>query len=310
MPSSPGDPRRALAEMLMRGWNKYQGALPEWATQEYGLPDIGGGFTDTFPSTGGAMLEGGYNTLRDLTTVNPSVDLPIALAALATGGGALAARGISRHGDEAAEGISGALRRGYQSDAPLAGSQGIPHTSGLPNQGAPPRGGGSLEGFGTSPNERIRGDVAFERPPNDFQGQPELRQPLSPDPRGAPTHGQIQDPYGSGLMADPNQHGQLPFEHPANAALHGPPDVLDDIRAGRYSPAPERFSYDDASVRRVEDNWYPDDTMAMVEGPGINPNLTPEIERQITDTFEQLLMRGSSPEEAMEIVSLQFGDLL
>lgn len=88
------------------------------------------------------------------------------------------------------------------------------------------------------------------------------------------------------------------------------PDVLDDIRAGRYSPAPERFPYDDARVRRVEDNWYPDDTMALVEGPGINPNLTPEIEKQITDTFEQLLMRGSSPEEALEIVSLQFGDLL
>lgn len=79
--------------MLMRGWDKYQGALPEWATQEYGLPDIGGGFTDTFPNAFGATIEGGYNTLRDMTTVNPSIDVPIALAALATGGGALAARG-------------------------------------------------------------------------------------------------------------------------------------------------------------------------------------------------------------------------
>lgn len=169
MPSSPGDPRRWIANVLQRGWGKYQEALPEWATQDYELlPDIGGGFTDTFPNAGGAAVEGLYNTARDLTSINPSVDVPLGIAALGTGGASLLAGRGARHLDDAA--------RAYRGTRPIRGSQGIPHTSSLPNRGPQPQ----LDprgGFGDNASGTIRGDVDLSPPRNDFNDMGRLDEP-------------------------------------------------------------------------------------------------------------------------------------
>jgi hypothetical protein len=71
--------------------------------------------------------------------------------------------------------------RAYQGQAPIAGSQGIPHTSPLPNQGAPPRppsGGPSGSGmFADDAAGRIRGDIAPPpRPGADFAAMDDLGQ--------------------------------------------------------------------------------------------------------------------------------------
>ena len=123
--------------------------------------------------------------------------------------------------------------RAYHGQAPIAGSQGIPHTSPLPNQGPaprPPSGGPSGSGmFADDAAGRIRGDIApAPRPGADFQAMDDLGQ-LVEQPRisemGNPIDRYASQAAGGGMQESPaaiqmvldemqqiNSMGQMPYE--------------------------------------------------------------------------------------------------
>jgi len=78
-------------------------------------------------------------------------------------------------------GMAGRLRGAggaYQGTQPIAGSQGIPHTSPLPNQGPPVMGGAPPSGGGYADDAAglMRGDIPLEKPRlgADFQAMDDL----------------------------------------------------------------------------------------------------------------------------------------
>jgi len=97
--------------------------------------------------------------------------------------------------------------RGYHGSAPLAGSQGIPHTSPLPNQGPPVMGGAPPSGGGYADDAAglMRGDIPLEKPRlgADFQAMDDLG-PMADAP------GNIQMVMDE--MAQINASGQMPYE--------------------------------------------------------------------------------------------------
>ena len=121
--------------------------------------------------------------------------------------------------------------RGYHGSAPLAGSQGIPHTSPLPNQGPPVMGGAPPSGGGYADDAAglMRGDIPLEKPRlgADFQAMDDLgamQEPLTttgrnfgmdiPQTQMPPSAGLT--PYGLDNVLSEfnalNSQGQMPYE--------------------------------------------------------------------------------------------------
>ena len=68
-----------LLDRGKQGWGAYQGALPDWATKDYYLlpeADIPMGNTPIMP--GGFTPQGMYDFGREMLSVNPSIDAPLA----------------------------------------------------------------------------------------------------------------------------------------------------------------------------------------------------------------------------------------
>jgi len=89
-------------------------------------------------------------------------------------------------------GMAGRLRGAggaYQGTQPIAGSQGIPHTSPLPNQGPPVMGGAPPSGGGYADDAAglMRGDIPLEKPRlgADFQAMDDLVTPQMTSQGGA-----------------------------------------------------------------------------------------------------------------------------
>lgn len=120
-------------------------------------------------------------------------------------------------------GMAGRLRGAggaYQGTKPIAGSQGVPHTSPLPNQGPPVRGGAPPSGGGYADDAAglMRGDIPLEQPRMgaDFQAMDELRNPLPHDAGGAALDEALNAAYNESMTGGVPQRSPWPSKaHPA-----------------------------------------------------------------------------------------------
>jgi hypothetical protein len=214
-----------------------------------------------------AMDEAMYgNTQREFSIGQdryPAGSAKIGIAPLAPGdpeGLIAAGKGILGKGKGMAQRIRALLGggpRAYEGRAPIAGSQGIPHTSPLPNEGVTPRvtGGPSQSGsFGDNMSGTIRGDVAPPpaNPGADFDMMETLVDP-GYTPRNAP---EINPRTGRPMYLDDQG---VPYHATQNPA---PPEAIDPIQ--RYRPG---GSYDQGAS-----HMRPNGEFSAEAGPGMRPS--------------------------------------
>lgn len=190
-------------------------------------------------------------------------------------------------------------------------------------------------GFGDNAAGTIRGDVPMTPPRSTLGDAPPIREPqMQSDlgdyqepgsifPENVPDY--LEDISGDryargGDLYDPNQaHGQLPFEHEANAGLWGPDDTMavQDSYAGVFdvdgqpmgTPTNEMVdpTYGYAS-NAIDEMKNP--TPRHFRDAGDLPVVHPDFDQEILGEFEKLIGAGVSPEEAIDVIALQYGDLL